>query len=196
MPNSFPPLYILRHGQTFWNLEKRLQGRLNSDLTEVGKAQAALQARLVAPAFQRHPEMSVFCSPAGRAMETAAIVLQGRDIVPKLDDRLAEISAGEWEGLTQTEVLQEYPEAQKITNFNASMFFDAVGGEGREALRLRCSAFLRDLSGPSLLISHGVTGAYLRGLACRMDLKLAEKLERRQGCVFVIEDGQEQIWAA
>ena len=71
---ALPDLYLMRHGQTVWNAEGRLQGRMDSPLTALGRAQARRQAQLV-----RGIDAARYASNAGRAVETAGIVYGGQD---------------------------------------------------------------------------------------------------------------------
>ncbi|QBX99987.1 hypothetical protein E2K80_03915 [Rhodophyticola sp. CCM32] len=64
------PIYILRHGETLWNIDRRLQGRLDAPLTDKGRAQAAAQGQVVADLLQTHPDLKIYCSPQGRARAT------------------------------------------------------------------------------------------------------------------------------
>ena len=86
-----PDLWVMRHGETEWNVAGRLQGRSDSALTARGRAQAARQARLVAAI--RGKRVS---SPQGRACDSARIVFAGQAFAT--DPRLAEICIGDWTG--------------------------------------------------------------------------------------------------
>ena len=87
-------LYIIRHGETSWNVERRLQGASDTDLNENGIALAAITGA----AMKEIPFDCCFSSPLKRARETARLVLAGRNIPVTEDERLREISFGEWEG--------------------------------------------------------------------------------------------------
>jgi len=192
MPD-YPPLFILRHGQTEWNLERRCQGQLNSDLTALGRAQAADQGTILQDVLTPYPKIEAICSPQGRARETAKIALAGRDIPVGFDPRLAEAGAGDWTGLSHAVIAEKWPDLfnDKITIFEASL--NAVNGEGYDALRARCTDFLTNLTAPTVLITHGITSMVLRGLVCGLDYKRMEQLPFTQGCVFVLINGEEQI---
>ena len=87
-------LYLIRHGQTVWNLEGRFQGWNDSALSEKGISNAkALRERLKDISFYE-----VYASPVGRAMTTAHIVsgLEMDKIIP--DENLREINLGSWQG--------------------------------------------------------------------------------------------------
>src|SRR5437763_3202677 len=103
-------ILLVRHGETEWNLERRIQGRLDSPLTERGVAQAHAIGRLVAN-FPDALSVRIVASPLGRARRTAEIICE--HVVPELelviDDRLREISVGAWDGLTYHDVALRSP---------------------------------------------------------------------------------------
>ena len=73
------PLYMLRHGETAWNTERRMQGAKNSALTERGRAQAIAMGRALKVELAREPRPTVFLrSPLGRTCETALLI--GREL--------------------------------------------------------------------------------------------------------------------
>ena len=98
-------LYIVRHGQTKWNVQKRLQGASDTDLNENGIA----LAKVTGEALKEVPFSCCFTSPLKRARETAELVLgERKNIVPVYpDDRIREISFGVWEGQDSTLLPQE-----------------------------------------------------------------------------------------
>ena len=98
-------LYIVRHGQTKWNVQKRLQGASDTDLNENGIA----LAKVTGEALKEVPFSCCFTSPLKRARETAELVLgERKNLVPVYpDDRIREISFGVWEGQDSTLLPQE-----------------------------------------------------------------------------------------
>ncbi len=89
-------IYLVRHGQTDWNLFRRLNGRTDTYLNSTGMAQARLQAEnLRSVGFD-----ACFCSPLARARQTCEIIYRGPVV---FDDRLAEINCGEFEGTDETD---------------------------------------------------------------------------------------------
>ena len=180
-----PKIWFLRHGQTEWNLERRLQGHLDSPLTELGREQARQQARIMRPILAEVVAGSggVFASPLGRAQQTAQIALSGHSF--KTDPRLAEVATGAWEGRLRDEVAPG--------GGDLFVYTSAPGGEGFDALEGRVSAFLNDLQGPSIVVSHGLWGQVLRGLVCGLDRSSMGQLSNLQGCVYLLENGQETV---
>ncbi|MFK5998188.1 MAG: histidine phosphatase family protein [Rhodobacterales bacterium] len=190
---TYPPLYILRHGQTDWNLAGRCQGHLNSGLTGLGREQARNQGEILGPLLRTEPDMRVVCSPQGRARDTAEIALAGQDISVEFDPRVAELGAGLWTGMAHDEITARWPALfnDTLPIFEASL--NAVGGEGYDALRARCEGFLADVTKPTVVISHGITCMMLRGLVCGLSYAETARLHFTQGCVFALIGGKEHI---
>ena len=89
-------IYLVRQGETDWNLFKKANGVTDTFLNQTGIAQAKLQAEnLRSVSFD-----ACFCSPRTRARQTCEIIYQGPIV---FDDRLVEINAGEFEGADQTD---------------------------------------------------------------------------------------------
>jgi broad specificity phosphatase PhoE len=190
---TYPPLYILRHGQTEWNLECRRQGSLNSPLTDLGRAQATDQREILKTVFAKHPKAQVVRSPQGRARDTAEIALAERDVIVCFDPRVAEVTSGVWTGMKHDVIAAEWPDFfnSEITIFEASL--NAVGGEGYDGLKTRCHSFLESITEPSVVISHGITSMVIRGLACGLEYDAIKMLPYTQWCVFALIGGNEQI---
>ena len=96
-------LYIIRHGQTDWNIAKKIQGRQDIPLNERGH----FQAQCLGKAMENRPITAVFSSPQIRAMETAIAVASpaGVPVIPVRD--LMEINYGVWEGKAEEELLRD-----------------------------------------------------------------------------------------
>lgn len=179
---GFPPLYILRHGETEWNAQGRLQGRYDSALTQRGRAQALAQRAIL---LRRDlTGFTAVSSPQGRAYQTAAIALDGVIDDIHTDERLGEIGLGDWAGQTRSLLMEE---AQVKSGFD--LYERAPGGEGFAALRLRAAAFLADLQGPSVVVTHGITSRMLRLIALGLPMAALTELPGGQGVVFHLESG-------
>jgi probable phosphoglycerate mutase len=192
------PLYMLRHGETAWNLDRRMQGSKDSALTARGRAQAAAMGRALAAELAREPGPTVFLrSPLGRTSETALIVGRELGLDPaewRDDPRLAELRYGDWEGSTWKEIEARQPDA--LANWRADPEgFCPPGGETHFELRRRTAAVLADIiaSGTrTVVISHGVSGAVLRGLHLGLDARAMFVLEKPQDAFFRLLDGREE----
>ncbi|MEM7732676.1 MAG: histidine phosphatase family protein [Pseudomonadota bacterium] len=179
-----PKIWFLRHGQTQWNKERRLQGRLDSPLTELGLAQAAQQAQIMAPILAAKPDLTCLVSPQGRAVHTARIALADRAF--QTDARLAEVATGAWEG----QLRDNLPTDGRNDLF---LYTAAPGGEGFDALEARVTAMLDDLTGETVIVSHGLLGKVLRGLVRGLSREEMGELSNKQGCVYALENGQETV---
>lgn len=102
---QFTRLYLIRHGQSVWNRERKVQGQTNSPLTELGKKQAEAVAEVLA---DRKVD-ALYASDLTRAHETANVIGRKVNLQPKLDPRLREMSYGVLEGLTWDEAERQYP---------------------------------------------------------------------------------------
>lgn len=97
-------LYLIRHGETEWNLLGKFQGRQDISLSNAGVEQAKYLARRMSRKFD-----CLYVSPLKRALKTAQIICEGSEFVPQIDDRLREINFGDWEGLTVKEIKEKFP---------------------------------------------------------------------------------------
>lgn len=186
---AFPEMYVLRHGETQWNAENRMQGALNSPLTDRGRSQAARQGAMLGGI-----ELSGFqtiCSPQGRAFETAAIALARHVPVIRTDDRLAEIGVGDWQGRLRSEVSDGETYTQ-TPDGEIELYERAPNGEGFAALEARCRDFLSSLTGPSVLITHGITSRMIRTIVLEMGRKGLTDLPGGQGVVFHLKNGAQK----
>lgn len=162
-----------------------MQGRLDSALTDLGITQAQAQARLI-----RGIEADRYCSPQGRARQTAGIVFANRPF--HLDERLAEIDIGAFSGQLYNDLAAGNPELFAHSGFH--WYDKAPKGEGLAALQARCRAFLDDLHGPALIVTHGITLRMMRMIAMGWDMSRFEELPQYQGAVQVVRDGHHEIW--
>ncbi|SEO13445.1 probable phosphoglycerate mutase [Paracoccus alcaliphilus] len=181
----YPDLYLMRHGQTEWNLAGRLQGRLDSPLTDKGIAQAERQRGLVAGV-----DAARYASTQGRAQASARIVFDGAAFAG--DDRLVEIDIGDHAGSSYAALRARMPEI--FTGGRLDWYDRVPGGEGFSGLEARCRAFLDGLTGPALIVTHGITLRMLRVLALGWPMARLPHYSVEQGAVHVIRDGRSEIW--
>ncbi len=135
-------LYIIRHGETFWNAERRMQGQQGSDLNENG----IRLARVTAEGLKNADFDLCITSPLLRARHTAEIIMEGRDRPILEDDRLKELSFGAWEGLSVAPERMEIP-ADQFRLFRTAPFEyqPPEGGESFRELIRRTGSFFREL---------------------------------------------------
>jgi len=187
---DFPKIWFLRHGQTEWNAEGRVQGQLESDLTETGIAQAHRQAAVMAPILTTDAPPCLV-SPLRRAQQTARIALAGHRFVT--EPRLAEVQAGAFQGLTRADIAARFPQVHARAVTNLDLFCSAPEGEGYAAFHARVLDLLRVLEAPTVLVAHGLWGQVLRGIICGLDYEDLAALQNEQGCVYLLENGTETV---
>ncbi len=137
-------LYLFRHGATEWNADGRWAGRAEMPLSDLGRLQVErLGARLAAVPG---PWVAAFASPLGRSRESAAIVAARLGAPVEVDQRLAEISYGAWEGRTPEEVRATPEGARRYAAWEARpATVSPPEGESAEAALARILAFAADL---------------------------------------------------
>lgn len=160
---------LLRHGETTWNREGRLQGSLDAPLTQRGRVQAARQGAILRRLRASGP---VLCSPQGRARATAA--LAGLP-TPRIEPRLRELGLGAWEGWT----LEEVGGGSGVT-----WKFGAPGGEGAGPFKARLRSLLADLPPAAILVTHGVVTIGLRALVEGVPFARWDRLDDPQGVIL------------
>jgi broad specificity phosphatase PhoE len=185
-------IYLCRHGQTFHNREGRLQGRLESDLTPLGQAQARAMAALLddlVPAAERAPWRLV-ASPLRRARHTAEAIGDRMGLAVELDERLVEIDVGEWSGRLREEVRGQNPHLLGDDAWG----FHAPGGETYEVMTTRLGDWLAEQAAEPerrlIVVSHGVAGRLLRGLYGGLSKDEALRQDIPQDAVFRLVGGR------
>ncbi len=125
-------IFLVRHGQTLWNLNMRFQGSSDIELSEEGEAQAAF----LAERLKTEKLAAVYASDLRRAVHTAQIVAKPHDLSVTSYGELREINCGEWEGLNRVEIEDKYP-GQLEKFFSAPANFSPPGGESFHAVGVR-----------------------------------------------------------
>jgi len=192
------PLYVLRHGETAWNIDRRMQGSKNSDLTERGRTQAVAMGRVLKAELARDPGPTAFLrSPLGRTRETSLLIGRELGLDPaqwREDSRLAELSYGQWEGFSWTEIEAHTPNA--LSDWRADPEgYCPPGGETHFELRRRSAAALADIVAANIrtvIVGHGVSGAVLRGINLGLDARAMFVLEKPQDAFFRLTQGREE----
>ncbi len=159
-------VWLVRHGQTQHNRERRYQSRGDSPLTDYGH----MQVRALAERLRPIPFGVALVSPSERARLAAAAVLAGRQgVATQLDGAWAETDHGRWEGLTYREVLARYPDEARA-RWAAGIDGRAGGGESLAEVYARVAgawrALLRDHQGGRVLVVTHATPIQLALCAC------------------------------
>ncbi len=139
--NGLTRIALIRHAQTVWNRNKRIQGQLDSPLTPEGEAQAKEWAELLLT----HSWNRIISSDTGRAVETASLINAVLNVPAHHDSRLREQDWGEWAGKTIRQVKEEFP--QVLAEVEARGWaFCPPGGEERTLVLRRSDNALREAS--------------------------------------------------
>jgi broad specificity phosphatase PhoE len=140
-------ILLARHGETDWNIGRRVQGHTDIPLNAAGVD----QARALAEQLAGEPLTAVFSSDLSRALDTATAVANAHGLVVVVDPRLREKNFGTWEGLTDVEIAERFPDAQR------GQWGDAETTEEVAARVLSVLDGIRELhpDGTVLVVSHG-----------------------------------------
>ena len=179
---------FVRHGETVWNREERLQGRKDVRLSELGKKQAGLLAKR----FQKEKIDVIYSSDLRRALETAETIAKYHPKTPiRVRKELSERSHGIIEGLTLEEIKAE-PELRKLLDWEKmkTKEFKFPKGESKAALEERVEEFLDELVHKHpraclLLVCHGG--------AAKAALKFLLKEENRDFSDLILENASVTI---
>ena len=147
-------LYMMRHGETVWNTERRYQGMTDIELSQTGIKQAECAAKR----FENIEIDKIYCSPLKRAMATAKPIAEAKklDIIP--EENFREIYFGEWEGMTVPELKAKYGDT--YMNFIKNPHLYDFPGEGNisnviNRLKPSLDRIIENESGNILIVSHG-----------------------------------------
>ncbi len=188
-----PTIYYIRHGETDWNVEGRLQGQQEIALNARGRTQGALCGEILRNLFARQSRdpaaLDYVSSPLGRARETMELARPALGLKPdgyRLEPRLIEISFGQWEGFTIPELRQRDPEGVNAREHD-KWHFQPPGGESYEKMSARVRDWYQGLRADTVVVAHGGTA---RGLIAHLGIvkpAAAPLLDIAQGVVYVFE---------
>jgi broad specificity phosphatase PhoE len=159
-------VFLVRHGATDWNKEKRAQGHADIDLNEDGHRQAAAVASELA-----HERIdAVFSSDLKRALDTAAAIALAHGLQVEIDPDLREIDQGEWEGLTTDEIRARWPELWGPgRHYNARPGGESPQQVKSRSLRALAKAAAAHPEGTIVVVSHGGTIRWISAKALGYD---------------------------
>lgn len=188
--------YFVRHGETDWNAEKRMQGQWESNLNENGKGHADVNGRWLATLPIEH----IWASPQIRVRQTAEIISKHMPLAanPQFDDRLKEWSSGDWSGMLYADIAIERPEEWQAwvdDRYN----YRPPNGENFVDLEVRSDSFFEDAANtPGDTVAVIAHGFIIRVMVSRLaGLSVEEVLAVKQTNDTVIrvtqKDGQTLI---
>ena len=187
-----PILYVIRHGQTDWNAERRLQGQKDIDLNAIGREQArqnGIDLREIL-SFENQP-FDFVASPLRRTRETMEIAREAMGLPPKdyrTDERLVEVSFGAWEGFTLKELKATEPE--RLAERKASKWDFIPPGEDAESYEIlswRVGSWLTSVERPTVCVTHGGVIRSLFRLIGDVAKEEAAEIPIPQDCILKVD---------
>jgi broad specificity phosphatase PhoE len=183
-------LYLLRHGETHWNVEQRMQGRGDSALTERGRDQVLQHAAVLAASGVDR----LMVSSAGRTRASADILLErlradGNDVPATYHDALMERHCGAWEGMTIAEIETQFPENWAARQQDG-YFHRPPGGESHADMELRVGELLpaiRSEGDRIAVVTHGVMSRVILKLLLGLDPVEAMQVRHPNGLFYRLE---------
>lgn len=184
------PLYLVRHGETDWNREKRFQSRTDVPLNERGIAQAeAIRDEL----RRRGIEFSAAsCSPLGRAVKTASIILYGTGLNAQIEPAFIEVEFGGFEGRLESELREEFGEL--FSQWRASEYTHTgpAGGENIVSAAERVRGPLLALAdaattGNVLIVAH-------QAINMAMKVALSGRTDVASAATFRQNNDEVDVW--
>jgi broad specificity phosphatase PhoE len=193
---SCPKIYFIRHGETDWNLEGRLQGQRDIPLNDVGRVQAEEAARKLQALVPHVEDLAYVASPMTRTRETMEILRTTLGLHPavyRLDDRLVELTFGTWEGMTWKEVRKAEPALAALREQDKWHYAPPGGGESYAMLVDRIRPILDDLTRDTVIVAHGGVARAFLSICCGVSSRQAASMDIWQGRILVIE-GRSYRW--
>jgi broad specificity phosphatase PhoE len=193
--NPVPTIYYIRHGETQWNADGRLQGTKDVPLNDLGRRQAAAAGRILAGLLARDGRsaaaLAFVASPLGRARATMELVRGALKLPPAeyaIDARLREIAYGQWEGSTLPEMQAKDPvffARRQADKWSVA----APGGESYAEVQTRVTDWYEQVTVDTVAVAHGGTArALMVALGFETPASAAD-LAIAQGAVYVFGDG-------
>jgi broad specificity phosphatase PhoE len=190
-----PTIYYIRHGETEWNAEGKLQGNQDIPLNDLGRRQAANAGKILADLFARdgrsETSLGFVASPLGRARLTMELVRGSLSLPPHdyaIDDRLREIGYGHWEGSTLAQMQALDPDVFAARQSD-KWTVPPPGGESYASVQSRMNDWYSQLTADTVAVAHGGTA---RALMVALGIETpdsAADLTIEQGAVYVFGDG-------
>jgi probable phosphoglycerate mutase len=188
-------VYLVRHGETSWNQEHRLQGLRDIPLNATG----IRQSRRLAEWHQRSASTRVISSPLVRARRTAQIFVERRAHTPLADDRLREIDHGPWTGMRLSTIEPRFP--HEFATWNSCPEKLALpNSESLLAVYQRCTRVLMEIVGSEnkedvTVVSHGVVNALLLCAAVGATLSRIREFSLANATVSLLKVQRKKIVA-
>ncbi|MER8697876.1 histidine phosphatase family protein [Mesorhizobium sp. M1273] len=193
----YPLVYIVRHGQTAWNAEARLQGQADTDLNELGREQASRNGRRLAELIDKPEDFDFVASPMRRTRETMDRLRAAMKLDPyayRTEPLLVELSFGDWQGFTFAELEANNPGSTRRRRLDKWNF--QPPGEGAESYQMlleRVKPWFDALDRQTVCVTHGGIMRVMFRLVLGMSEQDAVSMEVPQDRVLRL-DGRRLEW--
>ena len=189
-------LILVRHGESEWNRAGRIQGQVNSPLTDLGINQAKA-IREYLSGILLNQQLEIYTSPLDRALQTAEIIAQGIEYPSRkiiIEERLNDFNVGEISGTFGWDKVAEIFPEQAQLRLQDPMRFHPSGGESGAEFEARLRSLLEDLMDDGtlkLMVSHGIVNKFIRGILKNLSGKEMVELGESQNTIYRLEQGEE-----
>lgn len=189
-----PLIYFVRHGQTAWNAEQRLQGQADTDINALGREQADRNGARLAELIGDPQAFDFVASPLRRTRETMERVRKAMGLDPmayRTDEQLVEVHFGDWQGYTFAELDVRLPGSSEARQHDKWDFVPpGEQGESYEMLTARVRPWLAEIRQPTVCVTHGGVVRAIFRLIEVMPKSKAAALEIPQDRVLRLENGR------
>lgn len=185
-------LYLIRHGQTDWNIEGKIQGKTDIPLNQTGLH----QARLLAEGMKQRKIAAIYSSPLHRARQTAELLAGEKGLPVRVLPELREVDFGLWEGRTWEEIEKEYSRDFHRWEENPALGMP-TGGETLQSCKKRCRAaveqILEDGIDDVAVVAHGGILAHVVDYLLRNQKDKKEIIVKNASISVVEYDRQKEL---
>ena len=196
MKGNLRTLILVRHGESEWNRARRIQGQVNSPLTDLGISQARAISDYLSGIFLNQ-ELEIYSSPLKRAIQTAEIIAKGIDHLSSeviIEERLNDFNLGEISGTYGWDKVAEIFPEQAQLRLQDPMRFHPSGGESGAEFEARLRSLMEELMGDDktkLFVSHGIVNKFIRGIYKNISGKEMINLGESQNTIYCLDHGDE-----
>ncbi len=186
--------YFIRHGQTDWNAENRLQGQADTDLNALGRKQASENGRKLAGLIRDPQAFDFVASPMKRTRETMERLRAAMGLDPyayRIDPRLVEVNFGDWQGFTYAELEARHPGISSERSLDKWDYLPP--GEGAESYQMlyeRIKPWFGELSADTVCVTHGGVIRAVFRVVEKISKEQAASLDTPQDRALRLKDGR------
>lgn len=189
-------IYLVRHGQTIWNIEGKRQGSLDSPLTLKGINQSRQVSSILSDHIKNPSEMNFFSSPLARCKQFTSLICEHINYEfssVTFSTDLAECNFGKWEGLSEQEAKLQYTdiyETRQLEKWNHVI----PNGESYKSFYDRVKKFLSEIGNDDcIVVAHEGTSKMIRGIVSNQPPSSILKTKHRQNHVYRIDDSDIEL---